>query len=421
EMLTGKKAFGADSMHSVLFKVVSEDPPPLAIAAPDVPTELEPIVQMSLLKDAHERYQSASEMANDLTAARGLIAGRDPSESISLSATLAPHVRRVAAARLDPAKRVVRARWIVFAAAIVAAVALVSGTYAYTKYASRSMDIVAAPREPALPLRNAVTDSNVERLPAAAPNDTVVVPSAPKPITGERDIVREVRRAAIAERAGALKGGITAGALAGGDTQLARADRLAAAGKLPDAVQALNAATLAWREAARSSTASAPLNPAPSLRTTPPDSTRLPASLPPPIVSQRREAEVVLPPVRRPDSVQSSATTGASASDATREILTLIAEWGAALESRDISRLRTLYPSITPQQTERFDQFFHAVRSLKASLDAGTPEVNGNVGSTRVSGTYQFVDLNGKSQRQPASFVATLQRDGSTWRIRSIQ
>jgi hypothetical protein len=91
------------------------------------------------------------------------------------------------------------------------------------------------------------------------------------------------------------------------------------------------------------------------------------------------------------------------------------------LESRDIARLRALYPSITAQQVERFDQFFRAVKSLDAALVPGAIEVNGNAASTRVTGTYQFVDMAGKTQRQPVSFTAAMHRDGTEWRIRSIQ
>jgi hypothetical protein len=128
-----------------------------------------------------------------------------------------------------------------------------------------------------------------------------------------------------------------------------------------------------------------------------------------------------VPPVRRADSVVSPAAPSVAASDAAREIPALIADWASALESRDLAQLRALYPSITPQQAERFDQFFRAVRSLKASLNAGAPDVNGNTGSTRVTGTYQFVDLTGKEQRQPVSFMATVHREGAVWRIRAIQ
>src|SRR5690606_30989562 len=90
ELLSHRNAFSADSLHSVLFKVVSEDPPSLRLIAPDVPAALDPILQKALAKEPEDRYQSAQEMANAITEVRSKLAGAR-SASLSLAATIASH------------------------------------------------------------------------------------------------------------------------------------------------------------------------------------------------------------------------------------------------------------------------------------------------------------------------------------------
>ena len=70
ELLTGRKPFDAESMHGVLFKVMQEEPTPLAEVAPDVPQPLMHVVERALSKDAAERFQSAGELLNALRLAR---------------------------------------------------------------------------------------------------------------------------------------------------------------------------------------------------------------------------------------------------------------------------------------------------------------------------------------------------------------
>ncbi len=66
ELLSGVKAFDADSLHSVLYKVVNEPPAPLASLRPDLPEWIVGVVERATDKDPGSRYQDASEMARDL-------------------------------------------------------------------------------------------------------------------------------------------------------------------------------------------------------------------------------------------------------------------------------------------------------------------------------------------------------------------
>ncbi len=63
EMVSGRRAFGGDSVPATLFAIVHETPPPLE---PDVPGAFRTVVNRALSKQAEHRYQSAGELIHDL-------------------------------------------------------------------------------------------------------------------------------------------------------------------------------------------------------------------------------------------------------------------------------------------------------------------------------------------------------------------
>jgi len=68
EMLTGKKAFRGDSITGLIFKIITEEPPPLQAEDPDIPEEMIRIIAKCLAKAPDQRYQSGRELADDLLA-----------------------------------------------------------------------------------------------------------------------------------------------------------------------------------------------------------------------------------------------------------------------------------------------------------------------------------------------------------------
>ncbi|MFM8304775.1 MAG: Stk1 family PASTA domain-containing Ser/Thr kinase [Actinomycetota bacterium] len=66
EMLTGVPPFSAESPVAIAMKHVREAPPPMTARVPDVPAQLQSIVNAALTKDITVRYQSAEEMRVDL-------------------------------------------------------------------------------------------------------------------------------------------------------------------------------------------------------------------------------------------------------------------------------------------------------------------------------------------------------------------
>jgi eukaryotic-like serine/threonine-protein kinase len=70
EVLAGSVPFDGKTASDVIVSVLERQPPPLAQNLPEVPAELERIINKALRKEKEERYQSIKEMAADLKSLR---------------------------------------------------------------------------------------------------------------------------------------------------------------------------------------------------------------------------------------------------------------------------------------------------------------------------------------------------------------
>ena len=92
ELLTYKKAFDADSMHAVLFKVMQEQPVPAAELDPDLPHVLADVLDHMLDKDPARRFQDGGQLRAALHLARTAIGegrGDEPLPEIPAGASAA--------------------------------------------------------------------------------------------------------------------------------------------------------------------------------------------------------------------------------------------------------------------------------------------------------------------------------------------
>jgi len=106
EMLSGRRAFQAETAADTMMAILTKDPPELSTANPDVSPGLDRIVRHCLEKNVDERFHSASDLAFDLEALSGISAPR--------AAVLVP-----AAAARRPTSRSVPAGAAVIVAALV--------------------------------------------------------------------------------------------------------------------------------------------------------------------------------------------------------------------------------------------------------------------------------------------------------------
>lgn len=66
EMVTGRAPFEGETGSDVIAEILKGDPPPLLDLAPDLPPELERIINKAMRKDRESRYQTARDLRNDL-------------------------------------------------------------------------------------------------------------------------------------------------------------------------------------------------------------------------------------------------------------------------------------------------------------------------------------------------------------------
>jgi len=66
ELLTGQRAFDGRAVEETLTRVATQQPTPVQMVNPEIPTELVEIVERAMAKDASQRYQTAAELRNDL-------------------------------------------------------------------------------------------------------------------------------------------------------------------------------------------------------------------------------------------------------------------------------------------------------------------------------------------------------------------
>lgn len=67
EMATGERPFQGETPASMISSILKDDPKPLRELRPDLPVQMEEIIKRCLRKDPGERFQSASELCDELT------------------------------------------------------------------------------------------------------------------------------------------------------------------------------------------------------------------------------------------------------------------------------------------------------------------------------------------------------------------
>jgi eukaryotic-like serine/threonine-protein kinase len=91
ELLAYRKPFEAETVHGVLYQVLTTDPKPLRTMAPSIPAALERVVAKAINKVPEERYETARQMQSALFSIRAALSGAsDTTERLSLRWTPIP-------------------------------------------------------------------------------------------------------------------------------------------------------------------------------------------------------------------------------------------------------------------------------------------------------------------------------------------
>jgi hypothetical protein len=103
------------------------------------------------------------------------------------------------------------------------------------------------------------------------------------------------------------------------------------------------------------------------------------------------------------------------------DVAPIFESYARAIEARDVAAIRRVYPALTADQQRGFEQFFDAARKVDVTFRVASVEGSATSAEARVNGTYQYESSSGRVERQPVSFIATLRRDGSSWRLVSLR
>jgi len=377
EFLANRPTFDGETLHQVLYKVVSEQPPPLRETAAALPPSLQPILDKALAKDPTQRYQSAGAMAWDLSAVRTSLSG---AATIAVAARATPlRTARLTGPLPSGRKRRPRLVWIGAGAGV-----MVLGVGAVLLFGTRHPrpQATAAGAVPAAPAADPSPASPAEPPGAGAPpaDSTAQAPNRVAP-PGQPE------RGAAAPSARSPRGA--------GVGRPAVESSAGAARAVTPSVGAAPAGAAAPAGQPRADTAARVAQPVP------------PAAQPAPSAAAAPQAAPSPPPAEEP-------------ADSRAQLEALVAAYASAIEARSVPEIRGLYPGMTGPQQKAWEQFFSRARAVKVRLSIAQLDVNGATADLTVTGGLEYV-ADGLTQHQPMRFQATAAQLTEGWRLRTLR
>ena len=364
EMLTGRAPFAGRSAQATLAAHVVEDPDPIERRRPGLPAALAALVMQCLAKRPADRPQAAADVMHTLDSLATPSGGTSPTAAVRMPTS---STGRAPAGVARPPLRAALAGGLVLA--LLAAAGIYWSRRAETNGAGPG--VVGQP--PASP-------------PAARPPGVTGPARQDAVATGRDSVLRD-----SALRDSARGNGVR--------RDQARRDQAPAA---PRGV------TVTRR-------------PVPQIE-------RIPFKPPAPdtAATPRRESTaaatppVAAPPVVTPPVVTPQVT--APMPDPRPEIRAAFAAYATAIESQSVGSIRGVYPAMSAAQQRGWEQFFGAVRDVKAALSLSQLEVQGSAAEAQAAGSYTYLNTSTRRiEQRPVSFHVGFRRDAGGWRIAEIR
>ncbi len=220
------------------------------------------------------------------------------------------------------------------------------------------------------------------RLPAVQTPETVAAPDRPAEVLTQDEpdvgavgdsLVRPVRIQAQLARDKAVASGVPVGLLRSGDSLSREADSLARQGLFSEAVVRLTTATLEFEKAART-------------------------------MKDRRNSQKLAARRRQ-----------ARARISIEQIVDRLA---SSIESRDVQRLKEIYPALSEADERIWNRFFGSVSVLNATFEMENLVIAGRRARARVTGKYEYTSRRtGRAETRAASFQASFVERGGSWSL----
>ena len=402
ELLCYQRPFEAESVHGVLYQVLTTEPRALRTVAPSIPAALERVVAKAMNKVPHERYESAGQMMSTLQGIRSALSGADDEATQPLG-------------RWTPLPRPVLK--LITHASMKARLAVLGALAAVVVL------LLYAPGQPAAEPGNQVRPNP----PAAAPiPDGTPVSVA---VGTRRDSAWAARDRAVS--AGALKNNVPAMILA--ETMFQASQQALQAG---DQTRALRGYMEAEQQYGRARA---------QARVMDREAQRMVERVTPVVQaipsgaasgnaviflaraeSLLHEQDFTLAKVAAQSAEQIGIDAGIAPPsgqppDARGAVDVLLTDLGRALSSERIANIRVLYPSLTDEERRGWESFFHGWNQITAKFTVEDFKLRGSTATGNVRAMFQYVPARGGAPRvDRRRFAMRFERKEVGWRLAAV-
>ncbi len=415
ELLCYQRPFEAESVHGVLYQVLTTEPRPLRTVAPSIPAALERVVAKAMNKVPHERYESAGQMMSTLQQIRAALSGADEEATQPLGRWTPlprPMLKLITHASM-------RARLAVLGALAAVVVLLL---YAPGPPTEDRGAAAAIPPPPAQPLGGGTGG-------LAAPPPPPKTAPVSLAVSSRRDSALAARDRAVA--AGAQKNSVPSLVLAQtmmetSDRALQRGDQsLALRGYVESAqryLQARDEARAMEREAAHMIQRVTPVVQAlPAGRAAANAGVFLARA-----ESLLHEQDFTLAKVAAQSAEQIGIDAGIAPpstqpADPRSAIDVLLDDLGRALASQRIANLRVLYPGLTEEERHSWEAFFREWNQITAKFTVEDFKTQGASATGNVRALFQYVPAHGGAPRMDRRrFAMRFEKKDVGWRLAAV-
>jgi hypothetical protein len=152
---------------------------------------------------------------------------------------------------------------------------------------------------------------------------------------------------------------------------------------------------------------------------TQPSIAQIPVTQPP--VQQGVAAPRSAAATTQPPSSAAESPPPAPAPPTAADVAPVFEAYARAIESRDVSAIRRVYPGLTSEQQRGFEQFFESARKINVTFRVASVDGTPSTADVRVTGRYEYENSAGRSERTPVGLAAALRKDGSAWRLVAVR
>jgi serine/threonine-protein kinase len=401
ELLSFQKPFAGESVHGVLYQVLTTEPKALRTLAPSIPAALERVVGKAMNKAPEDRYETAEQMQGTLLGIRAALSGATDGTTQRLGI-----------------------RWTPLPAPILKLV-----THAPLKWRLATLGTLAVVVIVLLNAPNPPGEEPGTSRPSATGPVAAEVPAVSAALGTRRDSALAARDRAV--QAGALKNNVPAMVLA--ETMLQVSEEALRAGEQGRALSGYNAVVAQYRQAGEEARAMEQeaqrilQRVAPVVQAMPSG----PAAANAGIFLARaeslfRERDFTLAKVAAQSAEQVGIDAGiappsSQPADPRGAVDVLLTDLGRALASERVANIRVLYPGLTDQERRGWDSFFREWDRITAKFTIDRFTLQAATASADVRAIFEYVPAQGGAPRiDRRRFAMQFQKRDVGWRLATV-